>query len=47
MKAMAELACKDPAKFIEMTKKSEVRDLSKYVGFNLAAEQDIILKSSR
>lgn len=44
---MAELAYKDPAKFIEITKRSEVRDFSKYVGFDLIAERDVILKSSR
>ena len=38
MAKMAELACKDPAKFIEMCKRSEVKDFSKYVGYNLAAE---------
>ena len=47
MKGMAEIACKNPTKFIEMTKKSEVKDFTKYVGFNLAAEQDIMLKSCR
>ena len=45
--AMAELSVKDSQKFIELTKKSEVRDFSKYVGFNLAAERDILLQSSR
>ena len=38
MKGMAELACKDPTKFIEMTKRSEVKDFSKYIGYDLAAE---------
>jgi len=46
-KEMAQLACKDPASFISMTKKAEVKDLSKYVGFNLVSERDVILQSSR
>lgn len=43
MTAMAELACNDPAKFISLTKRAEVRDFSKYVGYNLAADRDVIL----
>ena len=45
--AMAELSVKDSSRFIELTKKSEVKDFSKYVGFNLAAEREIMLQSSR
>ena len=47
MAAMAELSVKDPEKFIQLTKKSEVKDFSKYVGFNLAVEKEIMLESSR
>ena len=47
MPAMAALAVKDPNRFIQLTKQSEVKDFSKYVGFNLAAERDILLKSCR
>ena len=43
MKGMAELACKDPANFIELTRRSDVKDFSKYTGFDLAAERSIIL----
>lgn len=44
---MAEMACKDPAKFIELSKNNEVKDFSKYTGFDLAIERDIILQSSK
>ena len=44
---MAELACKEPAKFIKLTTAADVKDFSKYVGFDLAAERDVILQSNR
>lgn len=47
MAAMAAISAKDPNRFIQLTKQSEVKDFSKYVGFNLAAERDILLKSCR
>ena len=47
MAGMAALSVKDPEKFIQLTKRSEVKDFSKYVGFNLAEERDILLQSCR
>ena len=47
MHEMAELACKNPTKFIEITRQSEVKDFSKYIGFDLTAEEDIILQSRK
>ena len=37
MVTMARLACEDPAKFIKLTKTADVKDFSKYVGYDLAA----------
>ena len=46
--AMAELAVKDEDAFITLTKQNKVRDLSKYVGYEMISpEQYIILKSGR
>ena len=47
MPSMAALSVRDPSRFIQLTKQSEVNDFSKYVGFNLAEERDIMLQSCR
>ena len=47
MPAMAELSANDWSKFIQLTKRAEVKDFSKYVGFNLAEQRNIMLASSR
>ena len=47
MKAMVELACHEPSKFIEIAAKAQILDFSKYVGYDLAQERDVILQSSR
>ena len=47
MPAMAELSANDWSKFIQLTKRAEVKDFSKYVGFNLADQRNIMLASSR
>lgn len=47
MKAMTELSCKDPSRFIKVVNSAQVLDFTKYVGFDLAQERDVILQSSR
>lgn len=47
MAAMAELSARDPDQFIKLTKQADVKDFSKYVGFDLASHRDIMLQSSR
>jgi len=47
MAAMAELSARDPARFIQLTKLADLKDFSKYVGYDLAVKKDIMLQSSR
>ena len=49
MTVMAKMAYEDEDKFIALTSKNRVRDLSKYVGYQLIGENDtyIILKSGK
>ena len=44
---MARMSLENPKEFIRLTRQAEVKDFSKYVGFNLAAEKRIILDSGR
>ena len=38
MSGMAELSVKDPDRFIQMTKQADIKDFSKYVGYDMAVK---------